>query len=198
MIAVVDYGLGNLFSLGNALKFIGAGFKFIKAPEEAEAYILPGVGAFPEGMRRLQEGGFVRFLKENTKPLLGICLGMQLLFDSSEEFTHTEGLGLIPGKVTKLGCGEDLKIPHMGWNELTIKKPSPLTEGISGGSVYFVHSYRALPRPENLLATAFYGEEIAAIAGKGNVFGVQFHPEKSGDRGLKILKNYVNLAEKKE
>lgn len=197
MIGIIDYGLGNLFSLGNALQFIGCPYRFIKKPEEAEglsSLILPGVGAFPEGMKNLNASGMTAMIKEWKKPLLGICLGMQLLFDESEEFTLTKGLSLIPGKVTKIKT--NYKIPHMGWNSLTFDKDCPLFDGINEDPyVYFVHSFMAETEPKYLIASADYGARITAAAARGNVYGTQFHPEKSGDAGLTILKNFMRLSE---
>lgn len=198
MIGIVDYGLGNLFSLANALKYIGAEFSYVKTPDEIEgksSLILPGVGAFPEGMKRLAESGMTQALTAYKKPLLGICLGMQLLFDSSEEFSFTKGLGLIPGKVVRLS-GDNIKIPHIGWNLLEDVKESPIIKGLGDKAfVYFVHSYKALTEDKYLVAASDYHQKITAIASNGNVYGTQFHPEKSGDAGIIILKNFINLGE---
>ncbi len=192
MTGVVDYGLGNLFSLHNALKYLGIPFKAVLSPSDAqgaERLILPGVGAFPEGMRRLRESGMAELLRESKIPLLGICLGMQLLFDESGEFGSTEGLGLIPGNVVRLPQGA--RIPHMGWNALVYTGESPLFCGVPEGSfVYFVHSYRAQTGREYVSAACDYAGETVAAVRSQSVYGVQFHPEKSGSSGLKILKNF--------
>ncbi len=198
MIAIIDYGRGNLFSLKNALDFIGAE-SVITADKDviasADKMILPGVGAFPDAMNRLNELNLTEFIKEQAKlkPLLGICLGMQLLFEEGQEFGYCKGLSLVNGKVIPID-GKGMKIPHMGWNELVIDKSCPLLEGVNEGeSVYFVHSFRADTDDENLIAHSQYSEKIPALVGTGNVFGAQFHPEKSGKTGLKILSNFVNL-----
>lgn len=192
MIGLVDYGLGNMFSLQNALRYIGAPFAVVRRPEELSAcksLILPGVGAFPEGMKRLTASGMASALKNWNGYLLGICLGMQLLFEESEEFSKTEGLSLLPGRVVPLTAAK--KIPQIGWNTLTVRE-NPLTANLDAPCVYFVHSYKAETPAQ--LAYAEYGEVITAIAGAGKVFGTQFHPEKSGETGIAILKNYVKLA----
>lgn len=196
MIGIIDYGLGNMFSLKNALDFVGASYKTVKSPEEAEGLkglILPGVGAFPEGIAKLASSGMDTLIKQYKSPILGICLGMQLLFEEGEEFGLNKGLGLIPGRVVKLGYAP--KIPHMGWNELNILLPTPLTQSVKKPHVYFVHSYKAVTAREHLAATADYYQEITAIAFCGNVYGTQFHPEKSGAEGITMLKNFVALCE---
>jgi len=198
-IAIIDYGAGNLQSVSNALKFIGAD-SFITADASeiirADALILPGVGAFPDAMAALNASGLVPTIKDEAqkKPFLGICLGMQVLFTKGYEGTETDGLGLLDGKVERIAT--DLKLPQIGWNSLDIIHPSPLTKGLSGGEyVYFVHSYRAIAVNRNdLCAVTDYNAEITAITAKGNIFGCQFHPEKSGEVGLHILKNFVSLA----
>ena len=198
MIGIIDYGLGNLFSLSNALKFLNERHSFVSQPEELKNYsklILPGVGAFPEAVKKLQENGMFRAIQENQKPLLGICLGMQLLFSSSEEFGFTEGLNLIPGRVVKLTCSK--KIPHMGWNSLQFQGENPLLNGVKEGSyVYFVHSYHAETEEKYVPAVCDYGQKVTAVAAKGNVFGTQFHPEKSGEAGIQILQNFIYFTEK--
>jgi glutamine amidotransferase len=197
-IAVIDYGAGNLMSVTNALNFLGYENKItadIGEIERADRVILPGVGAFPAAMDNLTEKGFVPVLKEQAKkkPLLGICLGMQMLFDRSFEISECAGLGLIPGIVRKIRT--DLKLPHIGWNSLEFKNPCPLLDGIEPGAyVYFVHSFCAeTARPSDLIASADYGEHVAGLVACGNAYGCQFHPEKSGDVGLKILKNFCAL-----
>ena len=161
----------------------------------ADGLILPGVGAFPDAMRMLREAGLVEVIREEAvrKPFLGICLGMQMLFDESDEFTTTSGLGLIPGRVEKIVC--PYKIPHMGWNHLELNGHSPLLAGVpERSSVYFVHSYMACTESANVTAYCDYGVKIPALAEKGTVFGAQFHPEKSGETGLTILKNFGGLT----
>ncbi len=198
MIAIVDYGAGNLFSVQNALDYLG--IKSVVTSEksvleQADKIILPGVGAFPVAMQMLGKTNLIDTLKEQAskKPLLGICLGMQMLFDESYEFSKTAGLGFIEGKVDKIP-DMGLKIPHMGWNELVIDKESPLMHGIKQGDcVYFVHSFMATTSKENIVAHCEYGCDVVALVSKGNVYGAQFHPEKSGDVGLKIFKNFCNL-----
>jgi glutamine amidotransferase len=196
MIGVIDYGLGNMFSLENALKYIGAKFRVIRAPEETravDALILPGVGAFPEGMKKLGAKGMDETVKAWQKPLLGICLGMQLLFSESEEFTSTKGLCLLPGRVVKIEGS--VKVPHMGWNRLDIRFETPLTKGFpKNANAYFVHSFKAEAGADIVAASVDYDQEITAIAARGNVFGTQFHPEKSGDAGLLILENFARLS----
>lgn len=203
-IAVVDYGLGNLHSVLNALSYLGAN-AFVSGDREeilsADGVILPGVGAFGDAAARLRKRGLWEPLRSGVggKPLLGICLGMQLLFDNSEEFGTHEGLGLMGGRVSKISFRDGMKIPHMGWNSLRLLAPCPLTEGLADGAyVYFVHSYRARAQREQLAATAEYGEEIPALVRKDRVFGAQFHPEKSGEAGLRILKNFIDYTERKQ
>lgn len=200
MIAIIDYGAGNLFSVKNALEYLGLPYLITNRAEElrrADSYILPGVGAFPFAMKQLDATGLIGVLKEQVeeKPLLGICLGMQMLFDESFEFERCAGLGLIPGEVRRMEVGS-LKIPHMGWNALELKAPGdPLLAGVSEGDcVYFVHSYMAHTQPEYLLAACEYGGQVTALVRRGNVYGAQFHPEKSGEVGLQILRNFGGLT----
>ena len=198
MITIIDYGAGNLFSVQNALNFLGLENKVSGNASDinsADALILPGVGAFRQAMEKLSETGLIDCIKENAKnkPLLGICLGMQMLFDESDEFGTTKGLGLIDGKIQKIIS--PYKIPHMGWNSLEITKNSPLLKGINeGDSFYFVHSFMAYTDKENISAQCDYGTKVPALVERGNVFGAQFHPEKSGDVGLTILKNFGELT----
>lgn len=197
MIAVIDYGAGNLFSVKNALDFLGQESVFTKDPavlERADGLILPGVGAFPDAMRMLDAAGLPQVIRAQAakKPLLGVCLGMQILFDVGTEFTETPGLGLIPGRVVRIPTA--YKIPHMGYNQLRYGVPSPLLEGLDEGAwVYFVHSFMAQTAPEYIAACCDYGTEVPALVQRGNVFGAQFHPEKSGETGLHILKNFCAL-----
>lgn len=200
MIAIIDYGMGNLHSVSKAVERLGREAVVTSSPEEilaADGAILPGVGAFGDAMSNLRETGLDAVTKQyaaSGKPLLGICLGMQLLFDESEEHGKHEGLGLLPGRVVRFRG--DYKVPHMGWNELTFeRRESPLFEGLKPGHVYFVHSYHALPeRREDLLATTDYHQPVTAIVGRGSLYGMQFHPEKSGDLGMALLRNFVGLV----
>ena len=158
--------------------------------------ILPGVGAFPDAMERLERKALVSVIQEEAgkKPLLGICLGMQLLFEEGYEFKQTKGLGLIPGQIVKID-GKEEKIPHMGWNELHLVNPCVMTEGMEESArVYFVHSYRAETEQEYLSCTTFHGEEIPALVRKDNIYGAQFHPEKSGTVGLNMLKKFAEVV----
>lgn len=199
MIGIIDYGAGNLFSVKNALDYIGAESQVVSSASEIEMsdkLILPGVGAFPDAMRLLTEKGLDVVIKQQQKPLLGICLGMQLLFEVSSEFEQTKGLGLIDGEVNLIDFGDNpkLKIPHMGYNSLDFVNPCPLLKGIDEGAfVYFVHSYMAYTRQENIYASCEYNVKIPALVGRGNVFGAQFHPEKSGETGLAMLKNFADI-----
>lgn len=201
MIAIIDYGAGNLFSVKNALDFLKIENCVAKDPEtirQADAMILPGVGAFPDAMEMLERKGMVSVICEEAgkKPLLGICLGMQLLFESSSEFGTTKGLGLIPGKVIKIDS-HGLKIPHMGWNDLKVLHPCAVTEEMAEDTyVYFVHSFRADTEEENISCYTEHGEKIPALVHRGFVYGAQYHPEKSGEAGLKMLKNFAKLVEK--
>lgn len=198
MIAIIDYGAGNLFSVKNALDFLGFENKITSSEEDlkvADRLILPGVGAFPDAMRMLGESGLIGVIKEEVKkkPLLGICLGMQMLFEKSYEFGETEGLGLIKGSV-KLMIPKDLAIPHIGWNSLEFNKPCKLLENVKNGEyVYFVHSYAAECSSNNVAAYCDYGMKVPALVFEGNVYGAQFHPEKSGETGLNILRKFESL-----
>lgn len=200
MIAVIDYGAGNLFSVLNALEYLNipAALTADRGQiETADAVLLPGVGAFPDAMRMLELSGLAPLLKEQAKkkPFLGICLGMQMLFEKSCEFEETAGLGLIPGEIVKIP-DTGLKIPHMGWNALEFHRTCPLLNGIrEGESVYFVHSYMAKTEEQYLAATCDYGVSVPALVWRGNLYGAQFHPEKSGAAGLKMLENFARLAE---
>ena len=201
MTAIVDYGVGNLFSLQSSLAAIGAEASVTADPavlRAADRIILPGVGAFGDAAQKLRDSGLDRVLQElaaTGKPLLGICLGMQLLFDKSYEFGEFEGLGLIPGVVRPIAdvIPADYKIPHIGWNALRFTKRSSLFDRINEGDcVYFVHSFYA-DCGESVIATAEYGAPLTAAVAKGNVYGCQFHPEKSGTVDLAILKAFTLL-----
>ena len=203
MIAIVDYGVGNLFSLASSVKSLGLEVTITRDAAElraADHILLPGVGAFADAMDKLTATGLVPVLKEETRhtPLLGICLGMQLLFDKSYEFGEHEGLGLIPGQVCPLA--EDLtdpalKIPHIGWNALDITRPDdPLFKYVQNGEyVYYVHSFYAKDCAASTLASSEYSIPVTGAVRQGLVYGTQFHPEKSGDTGLRLLKAFVEL-----
>lgn len=205
MTAIIDYGVGNLFSLVSSLKMLGEEAVVTndeKIIENADRIILPGVGAFGDAAEKLKIGGLDEIIKKQAKsgkPLLGICLGMQLLFEKSYEYGEHEGLALIKGSVMPLEGKIDssLKIPHIGWNELHFPKSkpvSPLFKYINEGDfAYFVHSYYAANCDENVIATTDYSVEITAAAANNNTFGTQFHPEKSGEVGLKILKAFCEM-----
>ncbi len=202
MIAIIDYGVGNLFSLRSSFAAIGqeaAVTRDIGEIRRADRLILPGVGAFEDAAEKLRASGMDRAVKEETakgKPLLGVCLGMQMLFERSHEYGVHEGLGLLKGEIRPIAerIPEGLKIPQMGWNALKIVKDSPLLKYTREGEyVYFVHSYSAVDCNESLLAVTEYGADLTACVGKGNVFGCQFHPEKSGEVGLRILKAFCEL-----
>ncbi len=198
MIAIIDYGAGNLFSVKNALDFLGFENKITANADDlrtADRLILPGVGAFPDAMRMLNQSGLVDVIKEEVtkKPLLGICLGMQMLFEKGYEFEETDGLGFIKGSV-KLMTPENLPIPHIGWNSLEFNKKCPLLDNCKNGEyVYFVHSYAADCPSENVAAYCDYGMKVTALVFSGNVYGAQFHPEKSGETGLNILRRFNEL-----
>lgn len=206
MVAIVDYGVGNLFSLKSSLAAIGAEVEVTADPavlKKADRIILPGVGAFGDAAEKLRESGLASVLKTlaaNGKPLLGICLGMQLLFEKSYEYGEHEGLGLIRGCVKPIAGvlpSTDYKIPHIGWNPLIFKRENALFSKIQNGDcVYFVHSYYATDCDDSVIATAEYGAELTAAVASGNVYGCQFHPEKSGSVGLAILQAFVELEEK--
>ncbi len=197
LIAIVDYGVGNLRSAQKAFEYAGAEVVITKEPaiiERAAGIVLPGVGAFKSGMKQI--AALKPLILESVrggKPLLGICLGMQMLFTESEEGGLSKGLDLIPGRVVKFKCPE-LKIPHMGWNKLNIKQKHAFLKDLENLYVYFVHSYYAIAPREFVVATAHYGIEFTAIAARDNIIGTQFHPEKSGIAGLKMIKNFVEMC----
>lgn len=228
-IAIVDYGMGNLHSVSKAVERLG--YEGLVTGDAdailgADGVLLPGVGAFGDAMEHLRASGLdgvVRQAAAAGVPLLGICLGMQLLFGESEEHGRNAGLGLLPGRAVRFAGGDSvgvggngsgqgdsvgvgaeggsrggLKVPHMGWNRLEFLQPdNPLLAGLEEGHVYFVHSYHVLPeRKEDLLAVTDYGHPVTAIVGRGNVYGMQFHPEKSGELGMGLLRNFLALAER--
>ena len=202
MIALIDYGVGNLFSLTSSFAAIGQEAVVTSDPEvirAADRLILPGVGAFGDAAKKLRETGMAEVVRSEAasgKPVMGICLGMQLLFDKSCEYGEHEGLGLIRGEIRPISevIDPDLKIPHIGWNALLFKKDSKLFKYIKEGDcVYFVHSYYAADCADSVTATAEYSAELTASVESGNVYGCQFHPEKSGDVGLNILRAFCEL-----
>ena len=204
MVAIVDYGVGNLFSLQSSFAAIGAEVTVTADKEilqKADSILLPGVGAFEDAANKLRSTGLDQVLKSlaaQGKPLMGICLGMQLLFERSYEYGCHAGLGLLKGSVQPIRdvVAENLKIPHIGWNPLIFKKESPLLQYVKPGDcVYFVHSYYAADCQSSVIATAEYGAELTAAVASGNVFGCQFHPEKSGDVGLNILRAFCEMEE---
>ncbi|MGZ9586951.1 imidazole glycerol phosphate synthase subunit HisH [Paenibacillus marinisediminis] len=201
MIAIVDYGMGNLHSVSKAVERLGVQTMVTSDPQDlaaASAIILPGVGAFGDAMQALHATGLADVLKKlahSGKPLIGICLGMQLLFETSEEHGDHEGLGLLRGRVVRFKPG-DYKVPHMGWNELKWKQPGhKLVKGLDEGHVYFVHSYHVLADDSSdVLAVCEYaGREVTAIVARNNVYGMQFHPEKSGQLGMKLLQQFLHM-----
>ena len=201
MIGIIDYNMGNLASVYNACHLLDAKASIVKDPNELKKFdrvILPGVGAYGDAMEHLIETGMNEAVYEfakTGKPMIGICLGMQLLFESSQEFGHSNGLSLIDGEVVKFDkskMNEDFKIPHMGWNTI-VNKEHPLFEGLHNPYLYFVHSYHAVTSEKNVIGTTTYGYEFVSAVNKDNIFGFQPHPEKSHDNGLKILKNFMNI-----
>jgi glutamine amidotransferase len=201
-IGVIDYGMGNRRSVEKGLERVGATVALTgdhQALRDCDGLVLPGVGAFPQAMRNLDALGLpelIRDLVETGTPLLGICLGMQLLFDTSEELGGAAGLGLIGGEVTRLETG-GLRVPHIGWNDVRLERASPLTGELPEGGCpfYHVHSFAARPRdPEHVIGTTEYGERFATIVGRDGVYGVQFHPEKSSRHGLRLLHSFVGAC----
>ena len=199
MVGIIDYGVGNLFSLRSSFKAIGEEAFVSGNPEElakADRLVLPGVGAFEDAANKLRTSGLDSFVRQQAaagKPLLGICLGMQMLFEKSFEYGEHEGLGLLKGQVVPMTgkINPELKIPHMGWNALSLTKPAKLLE--EGSYVYFVHSFYAENCADSLAAVTDYGIPITAAVEQGNIFGCQFHPEKSGNVGLEILKKFCEV-----
>lgn len=199
MIAIIDYRMGNLRSVAKALEKVGAEVLVTSKSKDirrAAAIVLPGVGAFGQGMKHLKELGIISCLWDevkNGKPFLGICLGLELLFSKSYEHGIHKGLGLVEGEVKRFP--QRLKVPHMGWNQVNTKKPELFEEVPNNSYFYFVHSYYVLPKDKSIIrATTDYGVEFTSVIQKDNVWGVQFHPEKSQELGLRILKNFVKLV----
>ena len=196
MIAIADYGMGNRRSVEKALAHVGAQSVITTDVENASAIILPGVGAFPEAMRNLERTGLGEVLIERAAagvPLLGICLGMQLLFESSTEHEGAQGLGILPGIVTRM---ESPRLPHIGWNLVTFERESALTEGLGAAAAFYhVHSFACRPAdPADVVGTSEYGERFVSVVERGNVMASQFHPEKSSRDGLRMLRNFAQLA----
>ncbi len=202
MIAIVDYGMGNLRSVFKALEKVGAEARIIDTPSglaKARGVVLPGVGAFGQAIQNLRSGGWVEPLRAvcaGQVPFIGICLGMQLVFESSEEMGEHAGLGILAGRVKRFPEADGFKVPQMGWNQVRFQRPSPLLQGIpDGGYAFFVHSYYCAPADSSVvLATTDYGIEFASMVARGNVFGAQFHPEKSQNFGLKMLENFAEMV----
>ncbi|MEM4446553.1 MAG: imidazole glycerol phosphate synthase subunit HisH [Candidatus Jordarchaeales archaeon] len=199
VICVIDYGVGNLRSISKGLEKVGADVRLTTNEEDitaADAIVFPGVGAFKDAMRKLEplKEVIIREIARG-KPFLGICLGLQLLFDESTEGGLHKGLALLRGRVTRLP--DSVKVPHIGWNAIKVKKESPLLRGVSDGAyVYFAHSYYAIPQSEEVVAaTTTYGVEFPSVICSNNIFATQFHPEKSGKVGLKVLRNFVAIVE---
>lgn len=204
MLAVIDYGAGNLRSVLHALKYLQAADTVVaQTPEQlagATKIILPGVGAFGAGMQILRERGLDQAIREmvaRDTPYLGICLGMQFLFETSDEMGAHAGLGILPGRVTRFPSRPSLKVPHMGWNSLELKRESPILTGLAAKAyAYFVHSYYCIPAdPGIVTATVNYGDSFCVAVQRKSVFGVQFHPEKSQKTGLQILSNFLRLGQ---
>jgi imidazole glycerol-phosphate synthase subunit HisH len=201
-ICILDYGMGNLRSVEKALEHVGATATIANEPETvraADGVILPGVGAFPKAMERVRELGLDELIVERRDggvPILGICLGLQLFFESTTEFGGAEGIGMLPGGVAELEA-DDLKVPHIGWSPVRWEKESRLSEGIESETpFYFVHSFAPSPDQDDLLGSAAYGARFACAAERDNVFGVQFHPEKSSSAGLRLLANFAGVCAK--
>ena len=201
MLGIIDYNMGNLASVYNACSKFTKDLKIVKNADDLknlDKIILPGVGAYKDAMQHLEDSGLkdaILDFANSKKPLLGICLGMQLLFESSEEFGYTKGLGLIEGKVVKFDkskMSSDLKIPHMGWNKI-INKENPLFKDLKEPYLYFVHSYHIVTSEKNIIGKTEYGYTFASAVNNNNIFGFQPHPEKSHNNGLKILENFINL-----
>lgn len=200
MIAVIDYGMGNLYSIANALEKVGADAEITSSVSKigrADGVLIPGVGSFGDGMRNLKPfiPNLLKFV-ESGKPVLGICLGLQMFFESSEEGS-AEGLGIMKGEVKLLP--ETVRIPQMGWNSIKVLRQTPLFEGIKRGDFFFfAHSYHCVPSEKVSVAEVEYGKRITVAVKKGNVHGVQFHPEKSGEKGLMIMKNFANICKSEQ
>lgn len=203
MIAIIDYGMGNLRSVQKGFEHVGSAAKIVSSPDEladASALVLPGVGAFGDAMDNLKQAGLVDPIVKSVSdgvPFLGICLGLQLLFSQSEELGSHRGLDILPGRVRRFPEGQ--RVPQIGWNQIHVRRESPLLEGVPDGAFfYFVHSYYVdAERDDDVIATTDYEIDYCSIAGTDRFFGVQFHPEKSQDAGLRVLKNFAAIGEKR-
>lgn len=201
LIAIIDYGMGNLRSVEKAFQHVGHDAFIARRPEDvlrASHVVLPGVGGFPECMKNLERAGMTGAVYqsiESGRPFLGICLGLQLLFTESEEFGTHKGLNILEGRVVRFRLTSEFKVPHMGWNQIRIKKDAALLRGIADNSfVYFVHSYHVVPSDKGIISTfSDYGGEFVSSVWRGNIFACQFHPEKSQETGLRILKNFGDI-----
>ena len=202
MVTIIDYDAGNMGSVEKAVRYLGEEVRITRKPEEilgSERVILPGVGSFGDAMEKLNGYGLTEVIREYAgmgKPFLGICLGLQLFFEESEESPGVKGLSLLPGRIRRIPDGEGRKVPHIGWNDLTIRPGTRLFQGVPDGSyVYFVHSYYLdAGVKEQVAARTEYGVQIDAAVEAGNLFACQFHPEKSSDTGLRILKNFISMS----
>ncbi len=198
-VAVIDYDAGNTLSVTRALEKVGADVDLTDDPDRvlsADAVVLPGVGAFGDCVMKLRERGMdeaCREAYEIGKPFLGVCVGLQILFDGSEEMPDVDGLGILPGGVVRFGA-DGLKVPHMGWNQLEVEKEHPVLDGLGGEAFYFVHSYYPEPEEGDILGTSEYGGAFCAVAGRENLVAVQFHPEKSSRAGLRLYENFLGWA----
>ncbi len=198
-VAVIDYDAGNTLSVTRALEKVGANVDLTEDPSRvlsADAVVLPGVGAFGDCMKKLRERGMheaCRDAFESGKPFLGVCVGLQILFEGSEEAPGVDGLGILPGSVVRFGAN-GLKVPHMGWNQMEVAKEHPVFEGLDGEAFYFVHSYYPEPEDGDVIGTSDYGGPFCAAAGRGSLVAVQFHPEKSSRAGLTLYENFLGWA----
>lgn len=198
-VAVIDYDAGNTLSVTRALEKVGANVDLTSDPSRvlaADAVVLPGVGAFRDCVENLRERGMDEVCREafeRGKPFLGVCVGLQILFDGSEESPGVDGLGILPGVVVRFPAN-GMKVPHMGWNQIEVEREHPVLDGLDGEAFYFVHSYFPEPEPSDLLGTSEYGGSFCAAAGRGNLVAVQFHPEKSSLAGLKLYENFLGWA----
>ncbi|MBZ6010521.1 imidazole glycerol phosphate synthase subunit HisH [Leuconostoc gelidum] len=203
VIVVIDYGAGNIFNVMKAINYVGLAAKLTKDPSEilaADGLVIPGVGAYKTAMDKINENQLLVPIKKaanNGTPILGVCLGMQLLFDSSTEFGETIGFGLIPGEVVRLPQNTGFKVPQMGWNQNSVTIENALTQGIKNEFTYFVHSYYVKTDPKYIAASVDYGVQVPSVVIKDNIIGAQFHPEKSGEVGLRVWQAFANMVSDK-